>query len=179
MFLPSFVGEKKSLASNVSGYSVTWHKRKRISHIISQFNKIDKTETRIGYFADSGMHANSKMTYATLMGFHELRTPSDPMYRPVFGASIKKGGKAFEAKALKKVRSGILRVAKGGGFPLSSVLDSIGKDGIKMIRPTFGNTSLLKSNTRRTIDLKGGKNTPMVEFGDLRDALSYRTKGNK
>lgn len=162
------------------GYTeVKWTKGKRLDNLISQLSKVHKQEVEYGYFAEQGNHPESpNVTYAQLMAIHELRPPGDPLKRDVLGTSWRWNGYEFIDFAEKQMVNYIEKSAINRKPSPKTMLDRIGRKGIEITRPTFGDVSMLKPNTAATAKRKG-KNSPMVEWGFLRDALSFKSSLRK
>lgn len=160
--------------ASANGITITWTKRKRLLNLRRTVKDLDGSKVRIGYFPGQGRHPRAKMTYASLMAMHELRDSGDPLRRPVFEIALQKGGKQYRASIERKIGRHLRRGVFGGGGK-AAMLESIAKRGIKMIDPIFGDTTLLRANAKETIRKKG-RNEPMVHFGDLADALTFRIK---
>jgi hypothetical protein len=156
-----------------AGYTNRWVGKDRISALLRTLQDLDDSSSEIGYFPDSGTHPSSGLSFAAHMSVHELRPASDPMHRPVFGKAVQVNGDRFEGRSVDKVVNIIHAAARGRSKQIRPILDDIGKEGVAMIEPIFG-SSHLKPNSPKTIELKG-RNEPMVDDGDLRDALSFRT----
>lgn len=158
---------------------VKWKYKKRLERLVEQVAKLDKQYTSFGYFKEQGSHPeNPHLTYPELMGIHELRNRSDPLRRPVFEVSMRKYGKKFAKDSVQIVKDYVDKSALAKKPSPKTVLENIAETGISYIKPTFGNPSLLKPNTETTSKRKGG-NRPLIEFGYLKEALSYKTSLRK
>jgi hypothetical protein len=61
-----------------------------------------------------------------------------------------------------------------GKSTLSNSLNHIGIELTETAQGIFGDSGKLKSNSPTTQRLKGGKNTPLVDSGELRDAWTWK-----
>ena len=159
-------------------FSIIWTKRNRLQGLTKQLGRLDKQFVDYGFFKEQGVHPKAKMTYAQLMAMHENRPESDPKRRPVFQASLDKSGSVLQETTLKTLGGFIDRSALAKSPSPDAVLAKIGREGIAITKPTFGDPSLLKANTAGVIIRKGG-NTPMVNFGLLRDKITFKTSLRK
>lgn len=158
---------------------IKWTKYKRIDNLVNQVGKLDGQDTSYGYFKEQGYHPESPhLTYAELMAIHELRPASDPMRRPVFEVSLRKRGGEFKKHNLNLVKEFVDNSAIIRKPTVSTLLSKIAMKGIEITKPTFGDTSLIKPNTLGVAKSKG-RNSPMVEFGILKEALAYKTSLRK
>ena len=143
-----------------------------LKKIKKHFQDISNQYAQSGYF-DGEQHPTIDMSLATLALVHENGSEHIPS-RQLFAkasASLVTGG-------MTKVDVDIKRLVKQVG-KISPNIDLVGADITKFIRNMFGDTSILLENAPLTIKLKGGRNTPLVDTGELRDNLGYKTSKNK
>lgn len=158
---------------------VKWKYQNRLENLVKNIEDINKQTVDIGFFKQQGTHPESgNLTYPELMAIHELREKGDPLRRPVFEVSVQKRGKKFQKEATDIFKSYVDKWATGRRLSPKTLLGEIGESGIKMVKPTFGDIGLLKPNTEGVAKSKG-KNTPMVDFGYLKEALAYKTSKRK
>ena len=160
-------------------YEVKWTYKNRIDNLVKQLEKVDKQFTEFGYFKEQGKHPeNPHLTYAELMAIHEMRLPGDPMRRPVFQEALRVNGRKFKSNVLDSIKINIDKWALAKSSSPKPLLAEIAKHGIKMIKPVFGDKTLLRPNTPGVARSKG-RNSPMIEFGYLKEALAYKTSLQK
>jgi hypothetical protein len=159
---------------------VKWTKKKRIINLIKQVDRLNNQSASYGYFKEQGNHPESPhLTLPELMGIHELREKGDPLRRPVFEISLERSGDEFNNYNLSVVKDYIDKSGLNKKPSPRTVLDKIALKGIEITKPTFGDPSILEWNTDNVIRSKGGRNTPMVEFGILKESLAYKTSLRK
>tara|TARA_R110002074_G_scaffold144948_1_gene292999 strand:+ start:688 stop:1185 length:498 start_codon:yes stop_codon:yes gene_type:complete len=159
-------------------FNIVWTKRNRLQNLTKQLDRLDKQYVDYGFFQEQGIHPRAKMSYAQLMAMHENRPNSDPMRRPVFEASLDKSGDRLVDTALAGLAKYNESSAAAKRPSPDALLRKIGREGVAITKPTFGDPSILRSNTVGVIARKGG-DTPMVEFGTLRNKLAVRTSLKK
>ena len=146
--------------------------------------KIDRQHVDIGYFREQGKHPEAThLTYPELMAIHELRSPFkdgayDSMYRPAFKFATIIYKYKFIADNDKVLTEYFNKCATSASQPTRTMLDKIGINGIKMIKPVFGDRGILNSNRPSTVRKKGF-NKPLIEYGYLREALAFKTSLRK
>ncbi len=146
--------------------------------LINSVKALTATVSKVGYFADQGMHPEAKMTYPELMYLQEvkgIRSRSGKVYRRVFELTMMIEGKRLRNNVMVALK----RVIVSGG-DTNSVKEMFGKQASEAIKNNFGNTSLLPSNAPATIKRKGF-NAPLIETSSLKNKLTHRItkKGSK
>lgn len=111
------------------------------------------------------------------MYLHEvigISTKSGKVYRRAFEMTS-----MFMRKTLQDdVNKDLTRLFKSGNIDPTNVLENFATSLSNGIKSTFGNPSILPSNSPFTIKQKGA-NTPLVETGELRDNLAYKVTTKK
>ena len=132
--------------------------------------KIDKQNVKVGYFPEQGLH-NSGLPYATLMAIQEFGTDTVPS-RPIFQitASTRPPQREPKVKEAVKEWSKLLTTKDNS----KDLLDTIGKNYQGALVGLFGDSSVLSPNADTTIRLKG-RDEPLVDSGELRDNLTYKS----
>lgn len=154
--------------------TVKWKGKNKIRRAYVNMRSLDTEGVDYGYFASQGMHPEAGMNYPSLMAVHELRTKGDYAKRPVFQRTLESYGHMIT----NNIRTGISRYIVNSPhrlLPTHKLFASWGEDGVNITRTGFGDTAMLTPNTESTARRKGGRNEPLVEWGHLKDALSYRT----
>lgn len=132
----------------------------------------------VGYFAEQGAHPSTKNTqrwsFAQLMAYHELYADENgTQLRPIFGDMVRRDSAKLRRGLLELYKKQLRGVYKrnGASTPVHT-LEGSGTLIAGLIRKRFGIRSLAK-NMPSTIRKKGF-NSPMIETGELRDALSIK-----
>lgn len=156
-------------------------KRKRKLKLSAKFqkkgNRLEKLEKHLrklkgeiltGYF-DGEVHEDSGLTLATLMAKHENGTDTLPS-RPVMTIGsldfIKINPIEFKRLTGKLIRE-VGKVDKNYNLIGTALRDNI--------KGFFGDNTVLASNSEVTIKMKDGRDEPLVDTGELRDNLGFKT----
>lgn len=155
---------------------VKWTKQNRLRNLISSLSRLDKQDVRYGFFQESGNHPESPhLNYPTLAAIHELR--EDPQQRPILGISSSRNKNEMQKYTSNEIGNFVERAALLKRDSPGTLLRSIGEMGVKLTKPIFGDSSLLKPNTEATAKSKGF-NRPMIDYGALKEALSSKISTN-
>lgn len=133
---------------------------------------LTKSKVSVGFHKDDGIHADSGMSYASLMYLLEVkgvRSTSGLTRRRAFELTVKMHRKELLAKNNQRIKSAYLMNIRNP----ENIIGFFGEELAKRIKETFGNTGVLPGNSPNTIRIKG-RNEPLVDTGALRDKLSYR-----
>ena len=147
--------------------------RKKIEELINKKNDF----VEIGHFEAQGTHPTIGRSYVDLMKLHHnggtirSNVPNPP--RPVMHILNFKAEKVLMSPQLRKEGEALLK--SGAKDPLIIV----GKRLAAVEKSIFGDPSLLTSNAESTIAAKHGADTPLVETGELRSKVAYRTSKSK
>lgn len=146
-------------------------KTKDLEKVIKHFQNLSKQKIDIGYFSEQGNHSEYDISYASLMKMHEYGEGDLPS-RPVFEIA---GARVMSITPITGLSSNIKSlISESGRISINS--NKIAKSIISHMKvDIFGNPSLLKSNSEITQRLKGGRDEPLVDTGELRGELSFRT----
>ena len=146
------------------------------ARLLGTVKNLKKNKAQVGYFREQGLHS-SGFTYPALMYLHEvigISTKSGKVYRRAFEMTS-----MFMRKTLQdNVNKDLNRLFKSGNIDPTNVLENFATSLSNGIKSTFGNPSILPSNSPFTIKQKGA-NTPLVETGELRDNLAYKVTTKK
>lgn len=160
-------------------YDIKWVGRNKLQNLIRGLQKLDGQHTDVGYFKEQGAHPeNPHLTYPELMAIHELRSPYDPMYRPAFKFATIIYKHKFIKNNADTLSDYLKKIITTNSRPEKKLLEDIGVNGIKMIKPVFGDGGILTPNTPATAARKGF-NAPLIEYGYLREALAIKTSLRK
>lgn len=139
--------------------------------------KLHKQKVEVGHFQEQGNHSQTGISYVNMMKMHHTgyefdgKTVPSRMVLTVLGISI--GGN------LKGViKSHFLKWGKVPNTFNSRMLllNGIGKDLREAEKSIFGIPSqFIPMNAPMTVRFKEGRNTPLVDSGELRDATAYKT----
>lgn len=136
---------------------------------------INGQSVKYGFFDETGDHPeNPGINAPTLMGMHELRLKDDMEKRPVIQVALNTWGDQINRASEKEFRI-LMTVINRSSIKLDNLLSAIARVGCRITKDVFGDSALLDGNTLKTMARKGNRNTPMVEFGYLRDSLAFKT----
>lgn len=143
-------------------------KTKVVENLTKRIKALKNAKVQSGYFEDSGTHEESGMSFAELMQLHEA-PPSGYRFppRPVRLLTSKK---AVSIKVWETYIGNYLH----GKYEVKNALNHIGVEVTEIAHDIFGDNIMLAPNTKTTKDLKGGKDTPLVDSGSLRDAWTWK-----
>lgn len=133
--------------------------------------KVDGQGVEVGHFEEQGRHPSGK-TYVELMRFHHTGDGDLIPPRPVI--TILENFVAEGVLSGAMVESWLIKWTRGR-LTTENLLKRIGRVLGQAEQEIFGDTSRLTPNSPKTQILKGGRNTPLVDTGDLREAVSYKT----
>lgn len=145
-----------------------------LSKKLKHLKTIHNQSVAIGHFEDQGKHY-SGLSYVDLMKFHHDGDGQTVPRRPVI--TILENFRTRKALNSATTNS-LLNKFVGGELSAQQVLTGIGKQVAKEEKKIFGDKGSLAGNTPNTIAVKGA-DSPLVDTGDLRDAVSYRTSITK
>lgn len=159
---------------------IKWTKKKRLLNLIKQVDRLNNQSASYGYFKEQGKHPEYPHLsgLAGLMAIHELKPKKDTSRRPVFEIALERSGDEFVDYNISVVKDYIDKSGLNKKPSPKTVLDKIAIKGIEITKPVFGDPSILASNTKGVIRSKG-RNTPMVEFGILKESLAFKTSLRK
>ncbi|MGX9869048.1 hypothetical protein [Enterobacter mori] len=139
--------------------------------LLGSVKALGKKQCSVGYFADQGTHSGSNMSYPELMFLqevHGVRSLSGLVHRRLFENTAIR----HRADIRNNIRSSLKRSLMTDP---NVVFTSFGKEVQGLLRKGFGDTGLLPSNAPATIARKG-KNSPLVDTGELKSKLTYRVE---
>jgi hypothetical protein len=153
---------------------------KKLEKIKNNIFQLNKKYVQVGHFGSQGMHSKAPYDYPALMlklhvgGSLFSNTPMPP--RPLLNILWAKNAR-LQDPLFKKA---IIDWAKRPQTVNSNkkLLDDLGKVLTRKGRALFGKTPPLAVNAPMTIKKKG-RNSPLVETGELRDKFSYRNTIDK
>lgn len=148
---------------------------KAIRHLQQANNRVE-----VGVFQQQGQHPTAGKTYVELLRYHA--SPTDPN-TPVRDVLVELSNILRQSDLkIPSIQRAIMQWAsrefsresdKKFLNDIGEALRDIGRDYI------FGNPTVLAPNSSATQALKGGRNTPLVDDGHLRDAFAFRTSIEK
>lgn len=142
---------------------------KDLEKISKNLRKLSGSYVEVGYF-DGEIHEDSEMSYASLMTILEFGTADIPARYPF--SMVAQEHKPSSKKVLKDtIKKHITMLATKDSS--KELLEYLGNYYEKELTSLFGNPARILGNAKRTIQMKG-KDTPLVDTGDLRDSLSHR-----
>lgn len=158
----------KLIAKIVKGKTDDLQKLKK--HLL----KLQKEKIEVGYF-DGEIHQGSEMPLATLMALHESGVPTNNTpSRPVFAIGYEELLPSRNKHTALYVKNIFGQV---GMMPKNvNILGEHYRDWLKAI---FGDIGVLESNSPSTQAMKDGRDEPLVDEGELRDNLGYKSTSDK
>ena len=144
---------------------------KGMKQLTTVMKSLQGASVDIGYF-DGEIHKGSEMSLATLMtlmefGSNDGKIPARFPFETASSTDNPKNNNVLR----KKIKSGLTSTTKTSNP--NKLLDLIGEHYVDAIGSLFGDTTRLLSNAPLTIALKG-KDSPLIERGELLSKLSYR-----
>lgn len=142
---------------------------------LERLKEIRKDKVEVGHFEEQGEH-HSGLTYVELMAYHHRGNPEQNLpARPVLDI-LRFRLRNLENPRIKSIaREWLTNINRQGST--EQMLLQLAKVIAKEEQKIFGDTSALIRNSPLTIALKGSNN-PLIERGDLKEAVSYRTSRN-
>lgn len=139
-----------------------------IETLQKKIKDIQKASVSSGYYPESGIHEDSGMHYAALMSLHEYGSmiegiPARPVREITINSAIKNG--MYWSYDVSNYLN--------GKKSLNSSLNSIGSEFTDTAQGIFGSSPPLTENAKSTVEIKG-KNTPLVDTGDLRNKWTWK-----
>ena len=158
-------------------YHVVWTKRNRLRNLIQALDKLDGQHVKYGFFEESGNHPESPhLNYPELAWIHEDRQDGVPR-RPIMTISDNNNKVRMKQYSALKTKQFIERAALLKRESPGTLLRQIGQRGVDLTKPIFGDSSLLTPNSA-SVAANKGFNSPMVEYGALKEALSSKISTN-
>jgi len=139
-------------------------KGKSLKNLKTKYTELTRSSVEVGHFSSQGEHEPSGLKYTALMKIHAAPPESSNIKpRPVL---------LFLDKDIKTHKfDGILRDFDRNNTPsaIDHLLVNVGGKLVSMERDIFGSSVLAPT-------LAG--NPPLIDTGELRDAVSYKTSKN-
>jgi hypothetical protein len=137
----------------------------------TSMKKLQGASVDIGYF-DGARHNGAEMSLASLMALMEYGSNDGKIpARFPFTQTAATDSPKKDTDVRKKVSQGITKTIHSGNT--NNLLDILGKHYVDAVGSLFGDTTRLLKNAPLTIALKG-KDSPLIEHGELLSKLSYR-----
>lgn len=148
----------------------------KFDKLVKGIKDLNNEKVQVGHFKEQGRHS-SGLTYAELMALHNNPQASgkDWPRRPVLDILV------HEHRNLNdpEIRRILAKYSSKEPTPQNNemLLEELGEFLRDEEKSIFG-SSKLASNAPSTQEIKG-RNDPLVDTGDLRDRVAYRTSKNK
>lgn len=142
-------------------------KTNNLNAFIAKIKKLSESNVESGYFSEQGQHPRADMSFADLANMH-AKGAGDLFPRDVRPATLSIMNGLFK----ETIKNHFYK-----NYTLDQTLDSIGLKITDIAQSYFGQTPPLEENSPWWSEQKGGSK-PLVHFGDLQDAWSYRTSEN-
>lgn len=140
--------------------------------MLKNLKGLKKIRLEVGHFESQGEHSTIGMSYVDLMEYHHIGDNHVPP-RPVL--SVLRDMLPYPQKSYV-FKSAAKTLVNKGATPavVREFFNTIGVFLVDEERQVFGN--YLQDNSPKTIALKGGRNTPLIETGELKAKVSYKHK---
>jgi hypothetical protein len=151
-------------------------KGNQLEKLVKNFHDLNGENVQVGHFASQGKHY-SGYTYPELMALHHNpRTngfdfPPRPVLDILFAKNLN-----LNSQGIKRILSQYRKMELNQNAN-KFLLDAIGKYLRNQEKRIFGSSDLAP-NAESTAERKG-KNSPLIDTGDLRRKVAYRTSKNK
>lgn len=143
--------------------------------LLRRIKELENSKVEIGWL-DGSMH-HSGMTDASLAYVLEYGN-TDPRtqvnWKPFHFMNIAAEHGKRDRRLDGIIRKGLQRHLTNKSYVDDFFMFDIGVAFQSVIQQVMGDPSKLRSNSDYTIDVKGGRNSPTVDSGDLRDSLKVR-----
>ena len=153
------------------------HKKKNakgLEKVLKHFQSLDDLEILTGYFEEQGNHQGAAsegndISYVDLMEMQHFGTDKIPS-RPLLSISAGELKRGYDKDLFRFCKDACGQV---GRLPSNS--KKIGREMRDYSKAIFGDVGAMDSNAPLTQALKGGRDEPLVDTGELRDNLAYKT----
>lgn len=157
-------------------------------HAISEFNKLNNSEIRVGILDKSGNFlqmiaiVNNNGCFIHAKNYPKLRIPvklSNGKTGYVFKESVTIPARRFMEKTItdhenewiEYLQNGILSISSNDNMSAKTIMDNLGRQIISEMQDEMNNWTS-PSNAPLTIQNKG-KDNPLIDTGKLRDSIDY------
>lgn len=138
---------------------------------------LESLDATVGNTKGDQPHPNFDGSYNSLFWIqHSGSTKARIPPRPIASIAMSYKGEDLLRKGLGKYFSNL---EKKSNFTAEDALKPWLKGFYEYSVSMFGDTTVLKSNAQFTIDKKGGRNTPLIETGALKDAWGVLINGER
>lgn len=145
-------------------------KTKNIERLIKKIQLLKNSSVESGYFIEQGVHSTIGLTYTELMRKHEWGFGVPQRHLRLSASNI-----VSSSPQNKKELKNYLYTNQD----MDTYLNLTGSRITNVAQSLFGViTAEVPSNAPYTILLKGGRDEPLVDTGELRDNWAYRTSSN-
>ena len=129
-----------------------------VEKLLKHLKEISEKHIQIGYFQDTGDHPTAEIPFADLMHIHELGLGNYPA-RSVLGTGLQDIAEQPTEQYLTSFKKLIVDVGKS-----NTNINNVAEEAKDIVKDVFGDSRLtITSNP-----------TPLVDTGELRDALTYK-----
>ncbi len=165
-------------------------KKDNFKNLKSRIKHLSQVETKVGYFDEQGNHKTQRENVSTEITYTQLAAiqfggsiKNNIPARPVFDITMN-----LEPLAGNKDINNMLRRyfsnidSKRPRISASFVMETIATEFVEVARSLFGDTTYIQRNEASTIDYKTSigspyANSPLMEWGALRDNMSFKING--
>lgn len=149
----------------------------KLEKLTKAFHDLNGEFVEVGHFKEQGQHSDTDLTYAELMAIHHnpvgngLNWPPRPVLDILFFKN-----KNLDSPEIKAIL-GRFRKKEPTPVNIAWLLKEIGQALGKKEKAIFG-SGFLAPNSPITI-AKKGRNSPLIDTGELRSKVAYRTSKDK
>lgn len=153
-------------------------KKNNLKKLARMAAKLEKAYSDYGYFKEQGIHTESQLPFPMLMSIQEFgrRDGRIPPRKP-FAITLWQDGNKILIKTMRQLKKHLMSASGKVSIPINPTLETFGAMGVYYTRKVFGVGTLL-DNAPSTIRQKG-RNNPLIETGELKKNMAYRTSANK
>jgi len=153
-------------------------KKNNLKKLAKYAAKITKAKAEYGYFKEQGKHP-SGLSYATLMAIHEYGASNGIPARKPFSIALFGNQAQMFRFTLKSLDKYMMSASNNAPIPLERTLGTFGSLGVYHTKALFGSGALLANKTPIRKRSGSTSNTPLVDFGNLKETMGYRSTENK
>ncbi len=143
--------------------------------MLNRLAKQNNKNVSIGHFAEQGIHPGSEITYVELMQLHHTGNRANRIpVRDILGILFRHNTELVKKDRVIRKAINAFMMSQMTDADADILLDAVGKRMAKKEKDIFGKTPPLAPNSKLTQSLKGGRNTPMVDTGELKSKVRYK-----
>lgn len=150
------------------GFSIKFENK--IPALIKRLDKLNGTEVEIGFFEEDRYGPeNHNLPVATVAAYNEFGTVHNPT-RPFMSDTFSDGmNQSAMAKLMRSVFVDVLK----GGTATQRLLNILGQLSGQMMQITIQQYAAMGGNSKKTIERKGGRDTPLIDTGKMLESVRF------